>query len=103
MADGDLVSDEWLPRDEPQDAPADAPTPTAGAVAAITIPIGTSMAEAERRLILATLEHHKHQRERTAAVLGISLKTLFNRIKEYGDETPAGEPAAPAQGSRRGP
>jgi two-component system, NtrC family, response regulator AtoC len=37
-------------------------------------------------LILATLEHFEHQRERTAAALGISLKTLYNRLKEYGSE-----------------
>jgi DNA-binding NtrC family response regulator len=49
----------------------------------VTLPIGTSMAQAERALIEATLRHYKHQKERTAAVLGISLKTLYNRLKEY--------------------
>ena len=49
----------------------------------ISLSIGTSMADAERALILATLSHHQHQKERTAAVLGISLKTLYNRLKEY--------------------
>jgi DNA-binding NtrC family response regulator len=41
------------------------------------------MAQAERALIEATLRYHKYQKERTAAVLGISLKTLYNRLKEY--------------------
>ena len=50
---------------------------------AITIAIGTSMADAERQLILATLEHFNQQKERTAAALGVSLKTLYNRLKEY--------------------
>jgi DNA-binding NtrC family response regulator len=49
----------------------------------ITIPIGTSMADAERQLIVATLEHFNQQKERTAAALGVSLKTLYNRLKEY--------------------
>jgi len=38
----------------------------------------------ERQMILATLEHFGHQKERTAAALGVSLKTLYNRLKEYG-------------------
>ena len=41
------------------------------------------MAEAERQLILATLAHFGNHKERTAAVLGVSLKTLYNRLKEY--------------------
>ena len=52
----------------------------------ITIPIGTSMAEAEFNLIMATLEHFNHHKERTAAALGVSLKTLYNRLKEYSGE-----------------
>ncbi len=54
----------------------------------ITLPIGTSLAQAERALILATLRSFHHHKERTAAALGISLKTLYNRLKEYaGDDT----------------
>jgi two-component system, NtrC family, response regulator AtoC len=49
----------------------------------VVLPIGSSMAQAERALILATLRHYSHHKERTAAVLGISLKTLYNRLKEY--------------------
>ena len=49
----------------------------------VTLPIGTSIAQAERILMLATLRHFGHQKERTAAALGISLKTLYNRLKEY--------------------
>ena len=49
---------------------------------AVTVPIGTSLAQAQRMLLLATLRHYHHHKERTAAVLGISLKTLYNRLKE---------------------
>ena len=49
----------------------------------MVLPIGTSMAEAERALILATLLHFHHHKERTAATLGVSLKTLYNRLKDY--------------------
>ena len=48
------------------------------------LPLGTSLAAVERQVILATLEHYGHQKERTAAALGVSLKTLYNRLKEYG-------------------
>lgn len=49
----------------------------------VVLPLGSSMADVERSFILATLNHYKHHKERTAAVLGISLKTLYNRLKEY--------------------
>ncbi len=52
----------------------------------ITLPIGTTLALAERTLVLATLRHHHHQKERTAAALGISLKTLYNRLKAYASD-----------------
>jgi DNA-binding NtrC family response regulator len=54
----------------------------------LAIRVGTSIADAERTLILATLEHYDGQKERTAAVLGVSLKTLYNRLKEYAVDTP---------------
>ncbi len=93
MTDGEQVSDEWLPRDVPLAAEALEALPPAKAslaeAATITLPLGASLADAERRIILATLEHFEHQRERTAAALGISLKTLYNRLKDYGsDATP---------------
>lgn len=47
------------------------------------VPVGTSIRELERRLILATLEHYGGDRGRTAETLGISQKTLYNRLKAY--------------------
>ena len=58
----------------------------------LMLPIGTSLAQAERTLILATLRHFRHHKERTAAVLGISLKTLYNRLKEYAADAVEGGP-----------
>ncbi|EIT67671.1 sigma-54-dependent transcriptional regulator [Hydrocarboniphaga effusa] len=49
----------------------------------IEIAVGTSLAAAERRLILSTLEACSGVRKRAAEVLGISLKTLYNRLDEY--------------------
>ncbi|MFM0739464.1 sigma-54 dependent transcriptional regulator [Paraburkholderia xenovorans] len=58
--------------------------PAAGT--AITIPFGTSLAEADRQLILATLEQCGGVKTRAAEILGISLKTLYNRLVEYGND-----------------
>ncbi len=55
--------------------------------ASLDIAVGTSIAEAERMLILATVEHCGGHRERAAAMLGISAKTLYNRLKGYAEET----------------
>jgi two-component system, NtrC family, response regulator AtoC len=51
---------------------------------AILIPVRTSIREAERRLILMTLEHMEGRKDRTAEALGVSIKTLYNRLHEYG-------------------
>jgi two-component system, NtrC family, response regulator AtoC len=83
--------DALQPQGQPA-APVTAPNPqtppsnAAGPVESIVLPIGTSMAQAEKALMLATLRHFNHHKERTAAVLGISLKTLYNRLKEYAAE-----------------
>jgi DNA-binding NtrC family response regulator len=84
MAAGDTITDEWLPTNAPG---------TSGAVTeresdgnSIRIRLGTSLPEAERQLIEATLQHFDNHKERTAAVLGVSLKTLYNRLKEYTTE-----------------
>ncbi|HEV7732751.1 MAG TPA: sigma-54 dependent transcriptional regulator [Candidatus Binatia bacterium] len=45
--------------------------------------VGTSLTEVERRLILATLAHYDGDKKKTADVLGISLKTLDNRLNLY--------------------
>jgi two-component system, NtrC family, response regulator HydG len=45
--------------------------------------VGTSLEDAERRLILATLDQHGGDKRATAEVLGISLKTLYNRLNQY--------------------
>jgi two-component system response regulator AtoC len=51
---------------------------------ALAIPVGTSLAEVDRKLIFATLELCGGVKKRAADVLGISLKTLYNRLEEYG-------------------
>jgi DNA-binding NtrC family response regulator len=46
--------------------------------------IGMTLAEVERRHLLATLAHFGGEKKTTAESLGISLKTLYNRLKKYG-------------------
>ncbi|HMB69504.1 MAG TPA: sigma-54 dependent transcriptional regulator, partial [bacterium] len=48
---------------------------------------GMSIAEAEKRLILATLEDSGGDKKRCASTLGISLKTLYNRLNRYADDS----------------
>jgi DNA-binding NtrC family response regulator len=51
--------------------------------AVLQVPIGSSVEEVERRLLVATLEHHRGDKQRTAQTLGMSLKTLYSRLKVY--------------------
>ncbi|HWN80730.1 MAG TPA: sigma-54 dependent transcriptional regulator [Candidatus Udaeobacter sp.] len=50
---------------------------------AVEIRVGTSVAEAERRLLLATLHECRGDKKRAAEILGVSLKTLYNRLSAY--------------------
>jgi DNA-binding NtrC family response regulator len=51
---------------------------------AVQFLIGTTVEEAEKGLILRTLGHTHNNKTRAAEILGISLKTLHNKLKEYG-------------------
>lgn len=51
---------------------------------AIRIRVGSSIEDAERRLILTTLAHMDGNKTRAAETLGISVKTLYNRLHAYG-------------------
>src|ERR1700684_963926 len=58
----------------------------------VHVEIGSTVDEAERMLILKTLESTRNNKTRAAEILGISLKTLHNKLKEYGSST-SSEPA----------
>jgi DNA-binding NtrC family response regulator len=52
----------------------------------LTLAVGATVEQAERSLIEATLEHTRNNKTRAAELLGISLKTLFNKLREYGSK-----------------
>jgi DNA-binding NtrC family response regulator len=59
----------------------------------VAVEVGVSIAELERRLILATLRHCEGNKNKAAEILGISLKTLYNRLNAYKGFPP--QPQAP--------
>src|SRR5438477_440563 len=55
-------------------------------LSAIKFPVGTTVDAMERELILQTLGATGNNKTRAAELLGISLKTLHNKLKEYGGD-----------------
>ena len=64
-------------------APAGAHNPLHDSEGGIRVPIGSSLAQAERWLIEATLAHWAGNKNRAAKTLGCSLKTLYNKLAMY--------------------
>ena len=54
----------------------------------LAIRVGVTLAEVDRQMTLATLSFCNGAKKRTAHLLGISLKTLYNRLEEYSDTQP---------------
>jgi DNA-binding NtrC family response regulator len=52
--------------------------------ASLEIGVGMTLAAAERRLVEATLAHTEGDKRRAAALLGVSLRTLYRRLEEWG-------------------
>ncbi len=77
MASGNLVTVDDLP-----------PTVRVSAEESIIrVPPGSSLAETERILIRETLAAQAGNKSRTAEILGIGRKTLYQKIEEYGLES----------------
>jgi DNA-binding NtrC family response regulator len=68
-------------------------------VACIEHLIGHTLATVEREIILQTLRYHQGNRTYAANVLGISVRSLRNKIRTYGDQ---GERVPAPASSRRG-
>ena len=76
-----ILADRLIRPEDLPELPATAERPVAGPV--LRVEVGSSIADVERRLILATLEQLGGDKKRAAEVLGISLKTLYNRLSVY--------------------
>jgi len=63
----------------------------------VQVEVGTTVDEAERRLIMKTLESTNNNKTRAAEILGISLKTLHNKLKEYGNAAANAEGDGPGE------
>jgi DNA-binding NtrC family response regulator len=57
--------------------------PVVDDASAVPVRVGNTVDEAERMLILRTLEATGQNKTRAAEILGVSLKTLHNKLKEY--------------------
>jgi len=77
-----------LPDGQPMSAAPDAQTARAASIAAETAArafVGQTVAEVEQQLIIDTLSHCLGNRTHAANILGISIRTLRNKLKEYAD------------------
>jgi DNA-binding NtrC family response regulator len=78
MSDREYIDEQHLPPLEPRELPHSANV--------VSIPVGTTVAEVEKRLIYKTLEFTDNNKTRAAEILGISLKTLHNKLNTYDAE-----------------
>ena len=83
-----IMCDTVVEADFRRRAPAAAPREAADGM--LQFPVGTPLSQAQRDVILATLAHHDGDKQRTADTLGVSLKTLYNRLGAYSADTPPG-------------
>jgi len=81
MSEKDLISRSSLPGEFgklPSKSPSD--------LSSIKFPVGTTVDAMEKELILQTLQATGNNKTRAAELLGVSLKTLHNKLKEQGSE-----------------
>ena len=55
-----------------------------GGAPTLTLPAGTTLAEAERQLILQTLDRVGDNKAEAARQLGLDVKTIRNKLRTYG-------------------
>ena len=86
LADGDVLNEEHLPPEMQPGGPE---------AAALRLPLGLALDQVEKDYILASLQRNGGNKARTAELLGISEKTLYNKLNRYTAEARSrgGDPA----------
>jgi transcriptional regulator with PAS, ATPase and Fis domain len=90
LAEGDLIEIQHLPPallDARHKGPAER---------TLTLPPGTTVEQAERQLILLTMQHTGDNKTHAAALLGISVKTLYNKLYKLRERELSGQAAIAA-------
>ncbi|TJZ70054.1 sigma-54 interaction domain-containing protein [Chitiniphilus eburneus] len=77
-----IMSENWVEVD-PENAMPGMGSRPATRPGMLEFEVGTSLPDMERRMIIATLDKFAGNKRKTAEVLGVSLKTLYNRLNEY--------------------
>jgi DNA-binding NtrC family response regulator len=75
-----------VPPAPPEPVVAPTPAPAKDEPFVLRLPVGTRLADAERQLILMTLEALRGNKQRTARVLGISRRGLYSKLQSYGED-----------------
>ena len=87
LVDGEIIGEEHLPPDMQASRPE---------AATLRVPLGIPIDKVEKEYILASLQRNGGNKARTAEMLGISEKTLYNKLNRYAAEARTraeGEPA----------
>jgi DNA-binding NtrC family response regulator len=96
LAEGDVIGEEHLPPDMIGTRPE---------AATLRVPLGIPLDKIEKEYILASLQRNGGNKARTAELLGISEKTLYNKLNRYAAEAreragEGGEAEPPAAGAK---
>ena len=94
LTDGDVIDEEHLPPDM---------RPTRPEAAVLRVPLGIQLREVEKEYILSSLQKNGGNKARTAEILGISEKTLYNKLNRYAAEARERSAEGPAAEPGEGP
>ena len=91
VCDGSVIEPKHLP---PNFGTSGVKVSASDGAGGIRLEVGTTVEQAEKMLILKTLAATNNNKTKAAEILGISLKTLHNKLKEYGSASGIASEAA---------
>jgi DNA-binding NtrC family response regulator len=86
LGDANLIGVASMTQVFPAPAPEIPPSPSPAPNEVVPLLIGSTVGEIERELVLQTLDRCDGNRTRAARVLGVSVRTLRNKIRQYSAE-----------------